>query len=292
MPFDAPIPFESAMQIIAKKKLMPTAWSTEELRSNLSREVRQMSLFSARTTCAAYLEPVQQILQDFAAGKINESTARQLCQEQLDAVGYTPEKGFGDDKSIPPAEEGSLRDLSSDKRVKLMVTTNVRLARNTAYMAAGQDADRLEDYPCWELVRVAYREVPRGYKRTKNGIEEVADDDWPSRWEKCGGTLYNGRMRARKDDEIWSELGDSSMFDDGMDTDAPPYAFGSGMGIREVPRQECVELGVIDADTAVEPDDVSLTDSLFESQPETATLADLKAARGELLAALEKYRNG
>jgi hypothetical protein len=62
------------------------------------------------------------------------------------------------------------------------------------------------------------------------------------------------------------------------------------MGVIEIPRSECIALGVIDADTVVSPEEPSLLGELFENQPETETIADLTAARGELMAALEKYQ--
>jgi hypothetical protein len=152
------------------------------------------------------------------AGKVNEATARQNVQHRLERLGYTPEHHFGTeaDKKIPPAEPGSLLDLSSDARIKLVLQMNTRLAANTGYMRNGLTPASLYAYPAYELVRVYSRVHPRG------STEKPDDEGWPDRWVEAGGELVDGRMMALKDDEIWENLGDSSLFDDGMETDAPP----------------------------------------------------------------------
>ena len=67
-------------------------------------------------------------------------------------------------------------------------------------------------------------------------------------------------MIALKDDDVWNNLGDSSLFDDGLDNPSPPFAFNSGMYWRQVPRDECIELGLIEGDEASdEPDGAQKT---------------------------------
>jgi hypothetical protein len=209
-------------------------------------------------------------------------------QLRLDQFGYSPEKGFGDG-TVPPAEPDSLQDLSSDRRVRLVAQMTTRLPANYAFMEAGREPDAVYQFPAWELVRIYPRQVPRGFKMTKNGLEAVPDDDWESRWVQAGGVLVDGRMIALKDDPIWSSLGDSSLFDDGTDSDAPPYWFGSGAGLAQIARAECIELGLITEDDEVEPsEEASLTAGIDEA--ENVFLADLKASRAELLDAIRKLR--
>jgi len=271
------------------RKLMPTTWGTEELRT-LSTDVRKMSLFSARTISLDYLGEMQGVVKDMLSGKINEATGRQRLQTVQDELGYTPEKGYGMNEA-PPAAPGSLRDLSSDRRVKLVIQTNTRIAANTAFMAAGQSDAALYQYPCWELVRIYPRSVPRGMKQTKAGIEEDPENSWPARFEAAGGELIDGRMIAPKDSEVWSRLGDSELFPDGTDSDAPPYAFGSGMGLRGVPRAECIALNVIDGDETPAPQTPSLGGNVLIDKT-NSTLADLKATREELLAIARETMGG
>lgn len=252
MIFGEPVSFSEAMGLLAEKGLMPTNLSSAELR-RLDADLRARSIFSARTTVAAPLQRAKDLLGELLDGTTNIATARMHMQDLYDSLGYEPEIGFGDDATIPPAERGSLRDLSSDRRVDLVLTTNMRQMANQAYREAGQTDFALYAWPCYELLRIYPRQVPRG-ERVGPGGELVDDpgESWPERWEQCGGNFYDGRMIARKDDPIWEQLGSSTKFDDAMDTDVPPFAFNSGFGWRELPREECVALGVIDAGTEIE----------------------------------------
>ena len=250
-----PIPFSEALDRLAQKRVLPTGLSSAELRREWPEALRRRSLFSARTTKAAILQEYQDKLAELLDGKTNIATARMELQQLIDALGYTPEHGFAGDeeRDIPPAERGSLRDLGSRTRVDLVLTTNMRQMANYGFWKQGQSDFALFAYPCYELVRIYPRNIPRGLRLAKGALEHVAGEDWPSRWETVGGKFYGlGRMIARKDDEIWGRLGDSSIFRDALDTWLPPFAFNSGYGWREIDRAEAIKLGVIDEDTEVE----------------------------------------
>jgi hypothetical protein len=281
MVFTAPIPFSQALEILRQKKAFPTDLSTADL-ALVKKQLGDLGLYSARTLSIDYLEEIRKVLAGMADGSINEATGRQRLQKILQQLGYSPEHHFGTeaDKKIPPAEAGSLMDLSSDARIKLVLQMNTRLAANVGFMRAGLSPAALYAYPGYELVRVYARAHPRGE------TEKPDDEGWPQRWEEAGGELVNGRMVALKDDAIWDNLGDSDLFQDGTDSDAPPYAFNSGMGLRAVRRDECVALGIMDADSTIRPGKAPSLTSFLDSVPKPVTpLATLKATREELLAA-------
>lgn len=294
MTFDSPVAFNAALEQLRRKALLPTALSTSDLRE-MSDRARRLSLYSARTTSLEYLTEMKKVLADTLSGKINDATARQLLQEKLDHLGYSPEKSFGTpaDRATPPAEKGSLTDLSSDRRVKLVIQTNSRLASNTAFAVAGGSDVRLFQFPAWEFKRVYPRLVPRGEVMTKEGIEPDPENSWPARWEKAGGELVGGRMIALKGDAIWENLGDTDLFDDGTDADVPPYAFNSGYGIVEVPREECIALGLVTPNRNRNPNPnlkkPNLLAGLFAADADTTkVLTDLAASRSQLLAAAKE----
>ncbi|MDP2227282.1 MAG: hypothetical protein Q8J78_07365, partial [Moraxellaceae bacterium] len=91
--------------------------------------------------------------------------------------------------------------------------------------------------------------------------------DWAARWQKAGGEFFDGRMVALKNDPIWSRLGDSSLFPDGLDNPYPPFAFNSGMGVRDVDRDEAEQLGLIAKNQEVFPRDLSFNAQL-EASPD------------------------
>ncbi len=253
--FTQPVSFGEAIQFALGKRILPTSLDSNGIRE-LSREVREKSLFSARTTHEGYLGEIQQKIDGLLKGEFNEATARAELQDALDQIGYDPdlggfpspggEGGRRPDEGGPqtperspmsPSQRGSLKDLSSDKRIRLVLDTNLAQAQNYGFKLQGQDPDSLWQYPAYELIREEVREVPRG--------EMPGTAGWDERFVRAGGTLVDGRMIALKSDPIWENLGNSELFSDGIDASYPPYAFNSGMGWREVPRAECIELGLI-----------------------------------------------
>jgi len=244
--FSTPIQFLEAITQAEERDLLPLPLSSEEIREQLSSEIRTRSIFSARTTNGAYVDKIGKVVerllspQTESGQRVSFAQMREDLQGMLQELGYDPERGFpGDDElGIPPAAPGSLRDLGSDQRLNLLLETQVRQMLGAGYRIAGQEPLRLEAFPCWELVRIYDRNLER--------------DDWSKRWQEAGGQFFDGgRMIARKDDPVWDELGSSANFDDGLDNPYPPFAFNSGMGVIEVDRDEAIELGVIAEDEQV-----------------------------------------
>jgi len=235
--------FETLASVFARGRVpLPTSLGSAELRE-LDAAIRRQSVFSARMTNAQAVQSVKDLVERLLGGEVNTSTAVAELQRAIDLLGYDPARGFpGDDPNIiPPAEANTLRDLASERRTKLILETQERMAANYGTMRAGmEDAERYQ-FPAWELVRIYDRREPRGVVH--------AEDSWPRRWVRAGGSLIGGeRMIATKDDEIWARLGSSALFDDGLDNPYPPFAFQSGFGWRAVPREEAVALGVIQED--------------------------------------------
>jgi hypothetical protein len=283
--FGSPIPFPDALEILRGKKAMPTNLSTADL-AGMSKEVHELSLYSARTTSLDYLEEMRGQVAGLLDGSINEATARQNLQKTLDLLGYNETTHFGTeaDRSIAPAVKGSLTDLASDRRIKLMLTMNTRLAANIGFMRAGMDPAALDQYPAWELVRIFPKVHPRG------STDNEGDVGWPERWVEAGAELVDGRMIALKDDAIWDNLGDSATFPDGTDSSAPPYAYESGMGLKNVRRAECVRIGLMDEDSEVTGKNPSLVSFLDSVPKSTVPLAQMKSDRAQLLAAAAALR--
>lgn len=232
MEFTAPLPFQEALRIARERGLLPTNLSSAQI-AEWEEELKRLSVFSARTNHAGYLQEIKDQVEALLRGQYNEATARALLQDRLDALDYNPQRGGFpglEDPNIPPAEPGSLRDLSSNKRTQLILRTQMRQMANRGYREQGTTAAALFAFPAWELIRIYPRTVPR--------------DDWPQRWAAAGGVLYAGRMIAEKGSNVWEQLGSKGLFDDAIGTDYPPFAFNSGMGWRQIARAICEQLGV------------------------------------------------
>lgn len=185
--------------------------------SSVQAGLRDRAFFSATVDDARRLAVMREAVAKVAAGDLSESQARLAIREALAQTGYTP----------PQGKEGGLQDLSSQRRLDLIIQTNVAEARGYVRYLEGTSEGALAAFPCQELVRTQNRRAPR---------------NWPEIWKGHGGRLYgSGRMIALKTDPIWTAI---SRFGHPW----PPFDFNSGMGLRDVGRREAIRYGVIAAD--------------------------------------------
>ncbi len=139
------------------------------------------------------------------------------------------------------------------------------VAQGAGNYVRANDADTVEAYPGWELLRVYDRDVPRGFKiGTKGELVEDPEDAWPARWRAAAEGLEDEdaiigiletteRMIALKSSEIWQRLGDGvGGYDDTLGNPFPPFAFNSGFDVNEVSDKEAVELGLLGANEQAE----------------------------------------
>lgn len=223
---------------MASRGILPTTLGSRELALRLDGELKRAAMFSARVEQARVLQRLRDVVADVVRGVTPESEslraageapvllsmqdAKLKLQQELDAVGYVPD----------PDDEGTIKDLRTDARLSLMVETNESLAHGHGRWVAAQDPDLLDAFPAWELVRISPAEEPR---------------NWPLRWMMAGGTTYGGRMIALKGAPVWDGLGNTQLFEDALGNPYPPFAFNSGMDVREVSRAEAVALGLLAA---------------------------------------------
>lgn len=245
---DSPL---DAVEKSAGRDVLPSGLSTREQRVAFTEAMRESSVFSARTTNAFYLQKVREVVNQVLSGDMDLPLARLVLKQTLAALGYTPEGGFPEDPEglIPPAVAGTLEDLSSNRRLNLMLDTQIALNRGRGQRDRGLIPARMRAFPAYELVRIGSREVPR---------------DWVERWLEIGGVLYEGRMIAMKDDPFWAELGSSEYFNDALDVSYPPFAFNSGKGWAAVPLAEVRRLGVVVRDG----DDIFTVDDVIDNRTE------------------------
>ncbi len=262
MIFDHPMPFAEAIKSLVARETLPTNLDSAGLKL-LDAAVRRQSLFSAQTMMEGYLEDIRGVVhsiieptvgvskdrvttenpEGFVTVGLDPASARVKLKEQLKKYGYAAE----------PGEAGTIKDLSSDGRLNLVVNTNVELAQGAGHFIQGQDPAVLEAYPAQELVRFEGR---------------VKERDWHERWrqaaQQSGDTDAvrilgaTGKMIARKDSPIWDSLGDSGLFPDALDNPYPPFAFNSGMWVQDVSFEEAEKLGLVTLDNVPEPQALDL----------------------------------
>lgn len=270
-----------------RRELFPTSLSSADIQ-RLDAQLTRQSVLSARMTSAdalqAIKDQIKKILVGFNGASADNAAEARLKLKQIgQALNYDPAKGFPGEAAVPPAEAGSLTDLFSTDRLNLILKTQQDLMQGAAKNIWGNEPDALEQYPAWELVRVAAVEVPRGEKKVKGGFETVPEDAWDSdngRWinacrEADDNEAQNifestGRMIARKDSEVWSALGDGAGgYEDTLGNDFEPFAFNSGMGRVEISAKEFEDLGgdsspAEPSDTELGSGEVTLNKSRFD----------------------------
>ena len=232
MLFSSPVPWEEAVASRTVRELLPTSLSSQEI-ATLPAEIRERAMFSARVPYVNHLAKLDRIIDMIVnpefredesgamrptkAGEyMNEALARKLLRDSLDEEGYAPTEG----------EEGSLTDLSSEKRIHLQVQMNVDFARGYGTWAQGMDDDVLNEFPAQRFTD-SVAEHPRDW------------DWWESRWEDAGlPVLDSGEQVALKTDPGWALL---SIF--GLPY--PPFAWGSTRDLEDVDRDEAEDLGLL-----------------------------------------------
>jgi len=245
--FTKPLTWLEGIRRLAARKVLPTTLGTEELR-RLGGDVKRWGIFSAKIANAEALQEINDVVTEVVRG-ITPKDEETFTVTQRDGTTYEKRKKPLQ-LSIPdaklklrdkfrelgvtvenPAKIGTIEDPESDARLQLIVSTQEELAQGYGRFIANQDPDLLDLWPCQELVRISPSLVQR---------------DWNERWARCGGKLFEGRMIALKNADIWDRLGDSNTFPDALGNPYPPFAFNSGMDVEDVSRTEAEQLGVIE----------------------------------------------
>ncbi|MFI3244125.1 MAG: hypothetical protein R3Y56_07730 [Akkermansia sp.] len=214
-----------------RKELYPTSLDTRGYTAALDAQVLERSFLMAGVTNAKILEKNKQMAEGILRGDLSPAEARKQLRMFYRDINYKPD----------PGTEGTIKDLSSARRMNATLETNRRMAQGWA---------RREQYrgdytmPGLELYRAGRANEPR---------------DWWSRWQDAGASVNwqgasKAEMIALHDSPIWvalSEFGHAY----------PPFDWGSHMNIKPVSAERCEQLGLLSAD---EPD--------AEAEPEAAGL--------------------
>jgi hypothetical protein len=235
MTFSSPIPFREAINSLRSKALLPASASSAQL-AELPAQIRARALFSARTINAGYLQTIQDLTDqllspgasrsplDAPRASFDPATMRLKLKEALRSISYDP--------YAEPGIAGTIKDLSSDPRLNLIIQMQTEMAEGFGKYLQSQDPLALGAFPAQELFRAEDRKEPR---------------DWPQRWMLAGGRFYGGgRMIALKSDPIWTAISS-------FDLPYPPFDYGSGMWVRDISRSESESFGLIEPGETPQP---------------------------------------
>lgn len=217
--FGRPIPFESALQSVAVRTVLPTTLNSEQYRK-LGSEILRRTQFSAQVQSVDFLDQVAGVATDLATGKTSLATARAMLQRTRDAINE--------------------REMLDDARLDLILRTQTEMAQGYGQAVQGNDPDVIDAFPCTELFRLEDRQEPRDWEqRWRAAADEVGDES------ALRVLKETGHMIARKDSEIWQAIGDGAGgFTDTLSNPYPPFAFSSGMWTRDISRSEALQMGI------------------------------------------------
>lgn len=205
----------------AAEKILQKALAASGLDSSQWNRVqaglRDRAFFSSQVASARILHALREQVAAATEGAKSDSEIRRDIREYISQAGYNPGEA-----------RGTIKDLFTKSRLDVIIDTNRRQARGFAQHMEATTNGALRAFPAYELVRVYERKQKR---------------NWLARWIQAGGKVYLGnRMIALKTDPIWSRIS-------AFGSPYPPFDWGSGMGVEDVGRGECLDLGVIDEDT-------------------------------------------
>ena len=256
-----PMPFSEAVKVLAEKNLLPDLMTSADIRA-LDAALKNQSFFSAQTTdeyllqyykykIGGLLNPVR--IAGQATTQYSPAYVSRSIKDFLISVNYAP----------APADAGTIKDLSSDARVSLVLKTNKQLAQGQGNWLQSQRGGVLDSFPADELFRLEARAKQRDWLARWRLAGEQTDDSIGTGWT----ITPDGRMIALKNHDIWNWIGSSELFDDALDVIWPPFAFNSGMWVKDVSRAMCEAIGLLDqGEAAPEPANIVSAIESFSSK--------------------------
>lgn len=243
--------------------------------STVQAGLRDRAFLSSQVTEAKILHAMRQNVAELVGGGKSPSEVRRDLRAYLGSIGYDP------DKDLKPGEQsrrGTIKDLTTKARLDVMMKTNADQAKGYASHLRATTTGAILAFPAYELVRVERRKLPR---------------DWGARWaaaaQKVGweGVARSGAMIALKTSPIWAAL---SRFGNPF----PPFDFNSGMGVKDVKKSVCREIGLLGEHEQPEiPDVPDFNGNLAERVPfdkGSREFANLKAKFGDQIQFNEEKR--
>jgi hypothetical protein len=197
------------------RELLPTSLSSADL-AKIDPLIRQHGVFSAKVSDARHLTVIDNVIGMILDPEHNpdgsprepgqymtEARARMLIRANLEQLGWQPAEG----------EEGGIKDLRSEQRIRMQLDYPVSWARNMGHAKLMNDPSVLDEFPGQRLLP-SFAEEPRG------------DAWWSARWKAAGlPGPFGSDFVALRSDPGWARL---SIFG----YPYPPFAWGSKREVR------------------------------------------------------------
>ena len=236
-------PFRQAVDYTRGRRVTPLDLSSAEWSSQVPAYFRSQSYFSAHTSAAETLNQYKTFLTDFLEGTTEDIATpggrsvtalksggrSQFVDSVKTLLGGSPDEGAG-----------SVTTKSSTTRAELIFTTNQRQAWGRGQWEEGNSPEILDYFPGARFVRIGFVQEPRPLH------EEHRDE-----------------VHLKDDLKFWLAMNSTEI--GGFGVPYEPFGFNSQMGLEDVTREECIALGLIDANTQITPPDRAFNDTIQKS---------------------------
>ncbi|MCA9458373.1 MAG: hypothetical protein KC587_17030, partial [Nitrospira sp.] len=146
----APIKFNDAIQKFGSRTPIGLGLDTKAW-AKIPRAIRERAFFSAKVTNLKFLNAAKSIIDDWLQQNTEIIDGEVTLKEagRADFIKRMREFAIKEGMLPPPGKEGSIEDLTSERRLKLIWDVNTRMAQDYAYWLQGMDPDVLADFPAY-----------------------------------------------------------------------------------------------------------------------------------------------
>lgn len=227
-----PKTFKEAIEFILGQEVVPTDEWDADLWRGEEREVATRAFFSSRVENARFLDRAQGFLFDTLAGTTEKVTGpdgvERIALRGGDRATFVRrmrefmirEGMVSGEEEFHEVNDRNVQDIRSERRLRLIYDTNMRQAYGYGQWKQGQTRAILRRFPAQRFVRD--REV---FIRRPRHAE------------------HEGDVRLKSDETYWADYQNDPAIG-GFGVPWPPFGFGSGMGVRDVDREEARALGL------------------------------------------------
>jgi hypothetical protein len=212
-----------ALKLFQQKESVPSEMLTKDW-AMVDVWTKERSFWMAGVEDVNILQAFRDEAEKMAGGTSSGNESMNRLTLYLEKIGYQPEKG----------EEGSIKDLSSWRRMSVALDTNVSMMRGWGMRERALNTLRI--FPAWQFRRISDKEEKR---------------EWAARWQVAYELTKNfpGATPSSGDDDapgvamiahpIWAVL---SQFGNPY----PLFDWGSGMGVMRVSRSKAKKIFDLD----------------------------------------------
>jgi hypothetical protein len=233
-----PTPYYEAIDKIASKLPIGSAMVSAEW-SDVPVALRERAMFSSQVENVRFLQRARDTITDFLEGakEITPEGMALKTGSRADFIEQLREFAIAEGMGpLDPADAGSIKDITSERRLGLIFDMQTRQAGDYGYWRQGMQADVLNQFPAQKFIRV------QDVKQERDSHKQFEDQ------------IY------LKTDPIWANV-----INEDFHLPFGPWAWGCGHDVTDVDRGEAEQLGLVQPGEEVKPDEKNFNQNLRAS---------------------------